>query len=355
MGFNLSFVGAGRIAGAHASALEACGGAVSCAAVVDPSPEAREALAKRLGARAFASLEALRADPEASGLTQGLVVCTPPSARVPVVETAIDAGWSVLLEKPVAHRSDDAARIARLAETPGAVVAVGACHRFTPAVRVMIERVRQGRIGRWLRFENVFAASIPGIEGHWMSDPQVSGGGSLLDTGFHSLDLFDYLAGSSELAGAVLSRAWPGRGDSNATVLLRSHGRGGAVADPGPAGPDTVVAGQIATGWAEPSRFEVRLIGSDGMLAYDFEQGDVLVETTSAGETQRIAVDDHDLRFAHQLQAFAESAQRGALDPRLCSAEQALHTMRLIEQAHGESLVPQSVASRPPAPATVSA
>ncbi|MEM7681321.1 MAG: Gfo/Idh/MocA family oxidoreductase [Planctomycetota bacterium] len=350
MRFNLSLVGAGRIAAAHAGAIEASGGAVGCVTVVDPVQHAREALADRLGAKPYASIQDLLADADTSSQIQGLVVCTPPSARVGVVEQAIGAGWAVLLEKPIAHQSEDARKIVRLSESAkGAGVAVGACHRFTPAVQTMIEQVHAGRIGRWLRFENVFAASIPGIESHWMSDPQVSGGGSLLDTGFHSLDLFQYLAGPCELAGAVLSRAWPGRGDSNATVLLSSDGRGGVLALPGDAaGPGHDVAGQIATGWAEPSRFEVRLIGSEGMLAYDFDDGDAVVWTSSAGATERLAVAPHDERFTRQLLAFAESAQQGRLDPRLCAPAEALGIMHLVERAQG---VPSPVSTPGAGPA----
>lgn len=321
---NVSLIGSGKIAASHAAGVEANPEAVRVTAVVEPQRDAGEAMAKRLGAKHFASLEALLADAAAADAVDAVVVCTPPSVRVNLIERSLDRGWAVLAEKPLAHRLIDSERLGRLAAShPGQPCAAGLCHRFTPAVNRMAELTRAGEIGRLVRIENVFAATIPGMDRHWMSDPEVSGGGSLLDAGTHSVDLMQYLAGPCALAGAITTHAWPGRGDSNASILLKAAGGGET-------GAGEPVACQIATGWAEPTRFHLRLVGERGSLAYDFEEPEELAVVTGDGGQRIEPVETHEVRFERQLLAFARSVEAGRVVPPLSSFAEALRVMRLM-------------------------
>lgn len=320
----LSLIGAGNIAAAHAAAAESLAGRVEVVAVVDPRLSAASAMADRFGAKAFESVAHLLADATTAEAIGAALICTPPSARVDLVQQVLERGWAVLVEKPLAHRLIDAERLSRLsASFPNQPAAVGLCHRFTPAVDAMAEITRRGEIGRLVRVENVFAATIPGMDTHWMSDPEVSGGGSLLDAGSHSLDLMQHLVGPCELAGAVTSHAWPGRGDSNATILLRG-GAGGVTESLAP------VACQIATGWAEPTRFHLRLTGERGAIAYDFEKAQQLTVIDASGETRVDSVETHESRFARQLDRFLASVEARRLLAPLCSFTDAARIMRLI-------------------------
>lgn len=326
----LGLIGAGRIAGAHAEAVESLGGRVEIAAVVDPVETARESMAQRLSAKAYPSLESLLRDESQRQKLQGLIVCTPPSQRVELVRQARDAGLAVLTEKPLAHRLDDCDTLCELAQMDTTLPAVvGFCHRFTPAVAKMAEIANAGELGRLIRIENVFASHIEGMDTHWMSDPTMSGGGSLVDTGLHSFDLVTYLAGDAVLEGAVLSHAWPGRGDSNATVLLRTLGENGLLRAP------EGLAAQIISGWAEPSRFLLRLVGSMGMLSYDYERGEDLELRLSSGVSETLQVEDHGVRFARQLDGFCDMVKAPSKPTRLCSFVEARENMRVLAKIGG--------------------
>jgi predicted dehydrogenase len=215
--FKIAIVGAGGISRAHIAAAKATGGAIDVIAVIDLDERARGAAADVAAAKPFASFDDFLATPEASGADWdlGVVVCTPPSVRIPIIEPALRHGLHVLAEKPLAHTVADAHELNIIAARYNRRASfVGYCHRFTPAIVEMRRRIRGGEIGALTRFENTFAAPLPKMRDHWMSDPPVSGGGSFLDTGSHSLDLFNFLAGGGYPEAAVFHHAWPGAGPS---------------------------------------------------------------------------------------------------------------------------------------------
>jgi predicted dehydrogenase len=252
------------------------------------------------------------------------VLCTPPSVREDVVAAALENGIAVLVEKPLAESEAHARRMMELAAAfPDVVTASAYCHRFTPAVREMMRRAESGDIGRVVRWENVFACSIPDMGDRWMSDPAVSGGGSLIDTGCHSLDLFQYMQGGLEPVAAVFDRNWAGRGESGATSLVRS--------------PATGVAGVIMNGWLEPARFLVTLVGEEGLLTYDYEKPTELFRTSVAGERSTIEVETHDVRFARQLEAFVDAVAGAARDENLATFADGLAVAQAVESLAGSA------------------
>ena len=293
--FGVALIGAGSIAQAHVAAAKESGGRVRITAVVDPVEAARESIVRSTSAASFASVEALLAS---GSDVRGAIVATPPNARVPIVSALLERGVAVLVEKPLAHTLADAQKLADLAARhPGVVAAVGYCHRFTPAIVEMKRRLNSGEIGEVTRFENTFACHLPTMQSHWMSDPAVSGGGSFIDTGCHSLDLFRHLLGDGEVRSATFHHAWPGRGESSATVHLRQAAAAGA----------TRAAAVIQSGWLEPGRFTVTLTGTKGSLHYDYDRPTHLLHRPNVGDRRGIEVEDHGLRFSLQLQAFANA------------------------------------------------
>jgi predicted dehydrogenase len=320
--FAVALIGGGNIAKAHLAAAKESGGRVRIAAVVDPADEPRESVMRDAGAPGFASTEALLNSSEASQIRAG-IVATPPNARLPIVRALLERGIAVLVEKPLAHTLLDAQILKDLAERyPQVVTSVGYCHRFTPAIVEIKKRVAAGEIGEPSRFENTFACPLPKMQSHWMSDPSVSGGGSFIDTGSHSLDLFHYLLGEGEVLAATFHHAWPGRGESSATALLRQTAGSGT----------SRAAGVIQSGWLEPARFAVTVVGTNGSLSYDYERPTELLHRFNTGELEKIEVEDHGHRFTTQLQAFADAVVNGARPP-LASFRDGLAAAALVDAA----------------------
>jgi predicted dehydrogenase len=319
----LGIVGLGGISAAHLNAAAALPG-LQIAYAVEPDAEKRTAFEQQHGGRAFASLTELLADNDARKALQGLVLCTPPSIRYDFVAEAMSAGLGVLTEKPLAHTPDSAARLVELVHAhPGVPARVAYCHRFTPAILEIQRMLQAGELGELVRFENTFACWHPTMRDHWMSDPRSSGGGALIDTGSHGLDLFHFLCGPSRLEGVVRRQGWPGRGDSNATLLVST------APDARPA-----VAGVLNAGWAEPARFLLTVVGTHGLVGYDYESPETLVFKPSEGEPSSRPVETHETRFTHQLAAFAALLDAPDVPSTLCTFQEAAAVAEVLADDH---------------------
>lgn len=326
--FHLGIVGGGGISRAHVHAAKSSNGSIVVSAVVDPAEPARKAVADATGARAFPNIEELLSAESDNRVLDGLAICTPPSVRIPIVRAALERGIAVLSEKPIAHTLTDAQALAGLAARyPKTTAVLGYCHRFVPAVQEMKRQIDAGELGAMLRFENTFACSIPGMKDRWMSDPNVSGGGSFIDTGCHSLDLYYYLFGEAKVVGATLHREWPGRGESNATVLLKGTGKFGGL------------AGVIQSGWLEPARFVVTVVGTKGLLSYDYDKPSELLHVPSEGSAKTIPVESHEIRFDRQLAAFVDRARGGQLGSRMSDFAQGAKVAEMVDSALKSAVV----------------
>jgi predicted dehydrogenase len=154
-----------------------------------------------------------------------VIVSTPPNVHRLHCETALAAGKHVLCEKPLASTVEDCRAIVATAERRGRTLATGFNYRFYPAVVKARELIESGRIG-----EIVHVASFAGHPGgpefthHWVHDPDIMGGGALMDNGIHAADLTLHFLGHVEEAhGFSSDRVWNfGRSEDNGFVLMRT-------------------------------------------------------------------------------------------------------------------------------------
>jgi predicted dehydrogenase len=218
-------VGYGAIGVLRAQALRRTPGA-ELALIVEPVAE-RRAEAARLGIRTTASLDELLTDTS----IDAVVVSTPPNLHRQHCEAVLHSGKHVLCEKPLAPSVEDCASIVEAAEREGRLLATGFNYRFYPAVAKARELVAAGRIGD-LDHVRSFAGHPGGPEftHQWVHNPQVVGGGALMDNGIHLADLtLHFLGDVDESWGVSSERVWEFAGsEDNGYVLMRTAaGRAG--------------------------------------------------------------------------------------------------------------------------------
>ncbi len=125
---------------------------------------------------------------------EAISLCTPNALHAPMAIQAMRAGKHVLCEKPLALNAHDAQTIADCARETGRICMVSHVLRFRDDSLELKRRASD--IGE-IYYARAMARRTSGIPkwGGWFTQGRLSGGGSLIDTGVHILDLAWWLAG----------------------------------------------------------------------------------------------------------------------------------------------------------------
>jgi len=187
-------------------------------------------------------------------------ICAPPAAHFELVRDALEHGLHVLCEKPLVFDPANLNRLADLARGTGRTLYTVHNWHHAPVVRRIHDLLGQGAIGRLRHCAWRVLRTRPAGDGledgrNWRVDPAISGGGVLLDHGWHALYLVNSLVGeaASQVSARLETRRhrqWPV--EDTASVHLTYPG---ARAD-------------LFLSWASDVRGnEIVLEGSDGSLA----------------------------------------------------------------------------------------
>lgn len=308
-------IGFGTIAQQHVQAYQKAENA-ELAAVADAQPERLQSLAQS-GVQTFTDARQMLETVEVDVVS----ICTPPSSHAALAELALGRGVHVFCEKPLARTAADARRMVEAAHKANRLLATAFCHRFIPAVRRLRELIACGDLGRPLLYRNQFSGPFKGVESTWFSDPEISGGGTLMDTTVHSVDLFRYLLGEVEEVRALthISRD-VFRVEDNGIVLVK--GTNGCL-------------GTLESSWSvAPGTLSLEVRGDGGEAFYDYET----LRWRRAGE-QQLRVEEVsggcDVRFAAEIQHFLDAVEGKAeleLDPR-----DGVRTLEILEAAYASA------------------
>jgi predicted dehydrogenase len=201
---HLLIVGSGAIARRHLANAQASGVADSVT-VLHREPRPEDAALRDSGADVTYSLgDALRRRPDCA------IVATPAPTHVAIASELARAGVHLLVEKPLAASTRDAADLIRVCEDQGVTLLVGYVLRFAPAIRRVRTAIEEGRIGRLQTARADVGQYLP----DWRPgrDYRTSatarddlGGGALLELS-HEIDCLRWLLGD-----VAAVRAWAGR------------------------------------------------------------------------------------------------------------------------------------------------
>ena len=183
----LGFLGTGWIGRNRMDAMLATGEA-KAVAICDPNPE-MAASARELApdAQIVASLdELLECEPD------GVVIATPSALHAEQSIRAFETGAAVFCQKPLGRTAEEVEAVLDAAREADRLLGVDLSYRHTAAMQAIRERIRSGELGQ------VFAADLTfhnayGPQSGWFWDPQLSGGGCLIDLGVHLVDLVLWL------------------------------------------------------------------------------------------------------------------------------------------------------------------
>ena len=220
--------------------------------VCDRDPARAEHLAQKTKARPATDWrEAVAAEVDA------VIVATTHDQLAAISLGALEAGRHVLVEKPAGRALSEVQAIAEGAKGYRRIVKVGFNHRFHPALQKAREIVDAGALGplMFIRARYGHGGRV-GYEKEWRAQPEISGGGELIDQGSHLIDLSRWFLGDLTVDyAAVPTLFWNMPADDNCFLALRSG------------------AGQIAwlhASWTEwKNTFSFEIFGRDGKLVVD--------------------------------------------------------------------------------------
>jgi len=135
----IAVVGVGHLGQHHARLLASMDG-VQLVGIVDTKPGRAGEIASKLGVPSFTHLGELPLD----GL-DAVTIAVPTVSHLEVALPLIDAGVSVLVEKPLSSSLDDADKMIESAARRGVVLAAGHTERFNPAVVAALPLVSNPR------------------------------------------------------------------------------------------------------------------------------------------------------------------------------------------------------------------
>jgi predicted dehydrogenase len=262
------------------------------AGVFGRNPEAAAKMARSLGVLPQRTYRDYREMAESEGARSDgvdvVVIATPNDSHFEIARTFLQAGVSVVCEKPMTRDSQTSAELVSIAESTGAILAVPHCYSAYAMVRHAARLVRDGRLGsvRFVAVEQASGWASTPLElgdhrqARWRTDPDVAGFPSVVsDLGTHALHLLRYVTGLEVTkVSAELSTLVPGRPVfDNATARLGlSNGA-----------PATLWASMAATGNEHGLR--IRVFGEEAGLEWRHEDPQHLIIRDVDGATTTLA------------------------------------------------------------------
>ena len=128
---------------------------------------------------------------------QAVLVCAQTADHRDLIVAAAQHGLPVLCEKPLAATLADAHEIIAACRNAGVLLQTALVSRFYPMVQTARGLVQSGESGRVLGITggNRGIPPLPPAYPDWITDPQLAGGGALIDHSVHVTDAMRFILG----------------------------------------------------------------------------------------------------------------------------------------------------------------
>lgn len=203
-------------------------------------------------------------------------VVTPNHVHYGPSKMALESGFHVVVEKPIAFSLAEAKSLEKLVNKSGLILALTHTYTGYPMVKEARQIIKSGKLGK---VRKVFVEYPQGwlsgplektgnLQASWRTDPKQSGrGGAIGDIGTHAANLAEYITGSeiSEVC-SMLNAVVVGRQlDDDCSMLVKfDNGASGVL-----------LATQVAAG--DENNLNIRIYGEKGGLEWRQEEPNTLV------------------------------------------------------------------------------
>ncbi len=227
--FRIGIIGAGAISERHLNSYRQIP-AVKVCSICDVNEATAKARAQAYGIeKYYTDAMDIITDPEIDAVS----IVTPTFTHKNLVIAALEHGKHVLCEKPPALNAKEAAMCEEVAKRTGKLLMYGFVVRFSKETTFLKDYIAAGALGKIYYAELARIARSFRIGG-WFVNKELSGGGALIDSVIHQLDMALYLMGhpkvhsvkgftSHEIADLPYKMKGNGKGWNSADTNSYSH------------------------------------------------------------------------------------------------------------------------------------
>jgi UDP-N-acetylglucosamine 3-dehydrogenase len=213
---------------------------------------------EQYGVRFFDSNESLYEEVDA------VVVCSENKNHARDVIPALRGGVHVLCEKPISTTIEDARSMIQASEASVSQLRTAFPVRYLSSMVRARELVRGGALGRILALNGTNHGQIPG---GWFLDPELAGGGAVMDHTVHLADILRWMLDVEVKSVYAEVDSFFGAGEADDAAILTLDLEGGPVAD----GAFATIDPSWSRGDGYPTWGDVtlRIAGTGGVLDVD--------------------------------------------------------------------------------------
>lgn len=205
-----------------------------------------------------------------------VTIVTPNFAHFAPAMMALDHGFNVVIEKPIAFNLDEAKQLKKKVDETGLVLCLTHTYSGFPMVKQAKAMIAEGKLGKvrkiYVEYPQGWLSKLSEREGNaqaaWRTDPKKSGkAGCMGDIGTHAAHLAEYVSGlkitklCADLNIVVEGRALD---DDGAVLLKFENGASGVL-----------MASQVAAG--EENAIKIRIYGEKGGLEWTHQDPNTLL------------------------------------------------------------------------------
>jgi predicted dehydrogenase len=273
-----------------------------------------------------------------------IFVCTPNSSIPLLCTQALQAGKHVFSEKPPGFNAGQVESVIQAEmSSSGLKLMYGFNHRHHRSILRMKKIVDSGDLGRvlWVRGRYGKEVDESFFEG-WRANPELAGGGILLDQGIHMLDLLSHLGGEFDEVSAFVSNLfWKIDGIEDNVFAIFRNSKSGTCAS----------VHSTMTQWRYLFSLEVFLEGGalilNGLKTSSGAYGDenlAIKRNSSHLQDGRFESEEHivyhiDTSWQSEIDHFFECIEKNQ-DVRCGTSADALNVMRMIDRIYAVGNLP---------------
>ena len=236
-----------------------------------------------------------------------VVIATPISTHYELARQALEAGKHVLVEKPLAHSSQLAQQLTRLAAERNLILMTGHTFVYSPPVVKIRELIESGELG------DIYYVSLSRVNlGLYQKDVDV-----IWDLAVHDISILLYWLGETPEQGMSMGRACV-QADKNDVAFLWLRFPSGIVSS-------------VEISWLSPQKLRrTCVVGSKRMVVYDDTSTDEKVKIYDCGVQLPVPQSFGEFQLTYRLGDMRAPRLANA-EPLLVEIEQFIHSVETGE------------------------